>query len=195
MEIKAFCAVAVLAAVSLAPGAEGPAARPTAPPSPTGLAVYSQATVISRGELIDVVIEVANTSPQPLRVSDCVGLERRVAPLPGQAAPPDQARRQKPDVDGVWNPVLVCGVPAGSPDLFIAPRGRGPITVVAREVKAGESLLLKVELPADAFEVGSCTLTAELSDGAEIVARSPSLSILCHEERSGRPAANAEAPR
>lgn len=136
-------------------------------PSMVRLILYTPACAIVEGDTIDVIVEVQNTGGDRIDVSDNVELERIVELAAGSApkSEPDAANRAHARFRaGEWHLKMSCFVPSGSKEKFIIARVSARTTHL-REVAPSGSVFIKVPLPKDAFERGSCKLLAATVDG------------------------------
>lgn len=147
---------------------------------PAELVVYARDAQLVRGQTTDVIVEITNRSADALSVPGYVGLDRVAEVKPGPKAAPNYIDRMPGEHKGIAVGVR-CLVPPGARDKFIAPRRHRNLRVRTHEIRPGESLLLKVELPADAFELGECRLVAYMVDGDNEVAKSKPATIRCTE--------------
>jgi hypothetical protein len=131
------------------------------------LTLYRAGCTVIKGETIDLIVEIANVGQAPVKIVDDVALERLVRPPKGLE--PEVAKSRKspaPSGQGDLHLKLICSVPPGNQARAIMPRNngrldRGHVVVIPR----GESSLIRVPLPPDAFEVGSCNITAVIVEG------------------------------
>ena len=122
---------------------------------------------------MDVIVEVMNSGEGAIDVSDNYEFTRVVD------GPRGVADRTASRPSARLRVVIECHVPEGSKQRFLRPRRRGPVSHRTLSVASGESVLLKVELPTDAFEQGECALVAVLKDGPNEIARSRPIPIQC----------------
>ncbi len=144
------------------------------PASPhVALCIYSP-TCIVRDKAIDVVVEVSNTGTAPMTVFEWVELERVVTSDPRTREV--RAVKVSPPLDGTVRITVNCHVPADSQLMHIAQRTTARHDFNKGVVAPGRSVLIKVPLPLQAFEVGECTLEATSAEGS---AKSEPFKINC----------------
>jgi hypothetical protein len=161
--------VAGLSAASLAsPEPRAPALR---------LVLYTPTSTVSKGDAVDLVVEARNDGKQALKVSDRVELDHIVRSAEGERKAVAKTERMNPRVlAGDWHLKMLCSVPEGSEEKNILTYGINGTISHMREVRANDSIFIKVSLPKDAFDEGLCRFSVITSDGT---VRSNELKIEC----------------
>jgi hypothetical protein len=162
-----LCASAVIIIASIGIWLRAADAPPAPPTAPLRLVLYAPTFNITQGDVLDVVVEVYNTGKTPIKVPDGVNLELVRAPRPDgiKEAKDIEQRLEEADEPGFFHVKLYCAIPHEDAKWFIAPRDANKSRPEPHLIAPGESALIKVELPNDAFGKGTCTLHASSQKG------------------------------
>lgn len=166
-----FVIVGLSLAIASNSGATSPMVR---------LVLYTPACTISKGETVDLIVEVSNGGKEVVKCSDYVSLERIVEESPN-GVHREATKVEHIDPEGVPGEIhlkITCSVPPGCEEKAIAPRNTNGSTRPLREVLPNSSIFIKVPMPSDAFELGTCNLSVATLDR---VASSNALRIQCFE--------------
>lgn len=140
----------------------------TAPQAPLAVKVYAAQSMVAPGQRVDLIIELSGEEVRELPPPS-ITAERIVRV--GKAAPSTTAARQE------WARgmalVLQCEVPEGSPQRVL------DYPTASSFVRDNGIGFLKVTVPPDAFEAGSCVLQVTLRRDGIVVGRSNSLYVAC----------------
>ena len=175
LRVARSAAVAMFLMVAGLSAASSASREPRAPA--LRLVLYTPASTVSKGDTVDLVVEVRNNEKWALKVSDRVELDHIVRSAEGVRKAAAKTERVNPRVlAGEWHLKMLCCVPTGSEERFIVTRGINRTIPHVREVGANHSIFIKVLLPKDAFAEGICNFSVTTSDGT---LRSNELKIEC----------------
>ena len=127
-------------------------------PASFQLTVYFPTTLLTKGDTMNVVVEILNLGKENLKISELVELDQIITPKPGEKDEPKYV-----DTFGEKDPAdelhlrMECILPADTQRRRFLTQRPGRYSLRLHEVSANESLFIKVVLPQDAFEEGICS--------------------------------------
>lgn len=153
-------------------------ADPPGPGAEASVFLYTRSDPLKIGRPFPIVVEVENRSGDTLALIDRpVGIERRIDSQIGRNQAPDRKSEVKAEATDRLRFRVVVTVPSGASRRHIAPQPPGPVTPVEFTLGPGKSRLMRVDIPAEAFEHGACHMEVVLLKGSVVVDRSAPTAV------------------